>query len=341
MELRYLGKTGLKVSNICFGVMTFGGHEEWQHVGAQDQELANKMVDVALDAGVNFFDTADIYSFGRSEEVLGKALGTRRASNIIATKVGFDMKQGPNANGASRYNIIKGCEDSLRRLGTDYIDLYYIHCYDPGTPLEETLRALDDLVRQGKVRYIGCSNFTGWQLMKALALSDSLLSERFVALQAYYNLVARDLEYELVPLCREEGLAILPWSPLAGGFLTGKFKRGQPRPDGTRLAKREDQLPFNEELGYDLIDAMEGIANEREVSVAQIALNYLLQKPGVTSLVIGARTMAQLQDNLKTATWRLSQAEMTSLDEISTPPRVYPYWFIESARQDRLRNQVD
>jgi len=337
MRMRYLGRTGLQVSEICLGVMTFGGSKDWDHVGALNQEEADQFVRTAFDSGVNFFDTADIYSYGLSEEMLGKALGNRRKDAVIATKVAFNMKKGANSNGASRHRIISGCEESLRRLGSDYIDLYQIHCHDPATPIDEALRALDDLVRQGKVRYIGCSNYTGWQLMKALATSDKLGLERFATLQAYYNLAARDLEYELVPLCVEEGLGILPWSPLAGGFLTGKFRRGQERPKGTRLEKREDQLPFDEDAAYDAVEEMDRIARERGVSIPQVALNYLLQKPGVTSVVIGARTHEQLKDNLHAAEWDLSAEEVGLLDKITTPRPVYPYWFINSAREDRRR----
>ena len=236
MRMRFLGKTGVKVSELCFGTMTFGGRSFFKYVGQLGQKEANTLVDMSLEAGINFFDTADVYSEGLSEELLGKALGKRRQSIILATKVRGKMGPGPNDIGLSRRHIIEGCNASLKRLGTDYIDLYQVHNFDPDTPQEETMRALDDLVRQGKVRYIGCSNYSGWQLMKALAISDKRGWERFVTLQALYSLLARELENEMVPLCLDQGLGILVWSPLLGGFLSGKYRRGKPQPKGTRLS---------------------------------------------------------------------------------------------------------
>ncbi|HBZ01495.1 MAG TPA: aldo/keto reductase [candidate division Zixibacteria bacterium] len=336
MNLRFLGNTGIKVSEICLGTMTFGGQGFWENIGKVDQQGANKLVAMALEAGVNFFDTADVYSQGISEEILGKALGDRRKDIILATKVRGRTGPGPNDLGLSRRHIIEGCNASLRRLGTDYIDLYQVHSFDPVTPLEETLDTLSDLIHQGKVRYIGCSNFAGWQLMKALAISTANGLERFVTLQAYYSLVGRDLELDLVPLCQDQKLGILPWSPLAGGFLTGKFRRGQKPPAGARRSASESQfIKFDENMGYAVIDELEKIAEAHNASIAQAALNYLLRKPAVTSVIIGARNPDQLSDNLKAGDWEMTTEEIACLDELSKPPRLYPHWFLESGRQNR------
>jgi len=336
MKLNFLGNTGIKVSELCFGTMTFGGRGFWRVIGALDQKGADKLVGMALDAGVNFFDTADVYSEGMAEELLGTALGERRKNVIVATKVRGRTGPRPNDIGLTRLHIIEACNASLRRLGTDYIDLYQVHSFDPATPLEETLSALNDLVHQGKVRYIGCCNFSGWQLMKALDISDKYGWERFTTLQAYYSLVARELEFELVPLCQDQKLGILPWSPLAGGFLTGKYRKNQPPPEGVRRSSSENVfLKIDEDKGFAIVDELERIAKEHEASIAQAALRYLLQKPGVTSVIIGARTPEQLADNLKCVDWELTSEELTRLDEISKPPRIYPYWFLETGRQSR------
>ena len=336
MKLRYLGNTGVQVSEICFGVMTFGGKGYWTQIGQVQQAEADELVGMAIDGGVNFFDTANVYSEGRSEEILGKALGDRRKDIILATKVRGRMGPGPNDLGLSRRHIIESCDASLKRLGTDYIDLYQVHGFDVGTPLDETLRALDDLVRQGKVRYIGASNFAGWQLMKALAISERQNLERFVTLQAYYSLIARDLELELVPLSRDQNLGILPWSPLGGGFLTGKYRRGHPRPEGARRTNPNDQfLKFDEEKGFDIVDELEKIAHAHDATIAQAALNYLLRKPGVASVIIGARNKEQLSDNLKATDWDMTADDVARLDELSKPPRVYPYWMLDQMNQAR------
>jgi aryl-alcohol dehydrogenase-like predicted oxidoreductase len=336
MNTRFLGNTGLKVSELCFGTMTFGGRGGWKIVGELGQKEADTLVGMALEAGINFFDTADVYSEGLAEQMLGKALGSKRKDVIVATKVRGRTGAGPNEVGLSRHHIIEGCNASLKRLGTDWIDLYQVHSFDDRTPLEETLKALDDLVHLGKVRYIGCSNFAGWQLMKALAISDAYGWERFVTLQAYYSLVARELENELVPLCLDQGLGILPWSPLAGGFLSGKFRRGQAGPQGARLSQPESQiLQFDREKGFDIVDKLERIAQRHNATVAQAALNYLLRKPGVCSVIIGARTPDQLADNLKAANWEMMPDDVTKLDELSQPPQMYPYWMLEMARQNR------
>ena len=335
MEMRFLGKTGIKVSELCLGTMTFGGRGYFKNVGELGQKEADTLVNIALEAGINFFDTADVYSEGLSEEIVGKALGNRRQNVILATKVRGKMGPRPNDVGLSRHHIIEGCHASLKRLGTDYIDLYQVHSFDPDTPLEETLRALDDLVRQGKVRYIGCSNFSGWQLMKAMAISDKRGWERFVTLQALYSLMARELENELVPLCLDQGLGILVWSPLSGGFLSGKYRRGQPQPKGTRLSGPQPRfLQFDEPKGFDIVEELDRIAGAHNATVAQAALNYLLGKEGVSSVIIGARTPEQLADNLKTTDWEMTAEEASRLDEISQPPAIYPYWMQAMAPPD-------
>ena len=336
MNTRFLGNTGVRVSELCFGAMTFGGKGYWKNIGQVEQQEADELVNLAMDAGINFFDTADIYSEGRSEEILGKALGKKRNDIVLATKVRGRSGPGPNDVGLSRKHIMDSCDASLRRLGTDYIDLYQVHSFDPRTPLEETLRALDDLVRSGKVRYLGASNFAGWQLMKALAISDAQNLERFVTLQAFYSLIARDLENELVPLSLDQKLGILTWSPLGGGFLTGKYRRGQPRPEGARRSDATDQfLQFDEERGFDIVDELERIAGQHQATITQAALNYLLRKPGVTSVIIGAKTKAQLEDNLKAAAWEMTADEVARLDALSAPPRLYPYWMLEMMARDR------
>jgi aryl-alcohol dehydrogenase-like predicted oxidoreductase len=336
MNTRFLGNTGVRVSELCFGAMTFGGRGYWKNIGQVEQKEADALVGMALDGGINFFDTANVYSEGRAEEILGKALGSRRKEIILATKVRGRMGPSPNDVGLSRKHILESCDASLRRLGTDWIDLYQVHSFDPRSPLEETLRALDDLVRVGKVRYIGASNYAGWQLMKALAVSDAQHLERFVTLQALYSLISRDLELELVPLCLDQKLGILTWSPLGGGFLTGKYRRGKPRPQGARRSEPAGQfLQFDEQRGFDIVDELERIAADHAATITQAALNYLLRKPAVSSVIIGARTPEQLADNLKTTSWEMTAEEVARLDALSAPPRVYPYWMLERMIQDR------
>jgi aryl-alcohol dehydrogenase-like predicted oxidoreductase len=337
MKTKFLGQSGLQVSELCFGAMMFVGDRGWRQLSELGQQEADAIVGTALDAGVNFFDTADNYSDGESERILGRALGKRRKEAVIGTKGGFRTGPGPNDTGCSRQHMLEACEASLRRLGTDYIDLYQIHSYDFITPLEETLEALDTLVRQGKVRYIGCSNFTGWQLMKAMALSREMGLHRFVSLQALYSLVSRDLELELVPVCLDQGLGILPWGPLAGGFLTGKYRPHAPWPTGTRLRSPEDHFPFDDRKGYSIVEALDVIARAHGGTVAQAAVNYLLQKPGVTSVIFGARSMEQLRENLRAAEWSLTPEEMTELDTLSAPPKTYPHWYFDIYRKDRMR----
>ncbi len=336
MNYRQLGNTGLKVSELCLGTMTFGSN--FYNIAAVDQTLADVMVRRAVEAGINFFDTADIYSHGESEQILGRALqasGERRDAFVVATKVAGAMSEAAGAGtgdlnnvGLSRKHIIDACEQSLRRLGTDYIDLYQVHAWDTKTPLEETMRALDDLVRHGKVRYIGCSNWAARHLSKSLALADARERERFVSLQAYYSLVGRDLEHELLPLCREEGLGVLVWSPLSGGFLTGKYRRDDPQPADARRSNFSFP-PIDEERGFDAIDALAEVAETRSVSIAQTALAWLRARPGVSSVIIGANKLTQLEDNLKAADLELSDAELERLSVTTAPRPIYPQWMVE------------
>ncbi len=328
MEFRRLGKSGLSVPVLSLGAGTFGGSNEFfKHWGATGVEEATRLVDICLESGLNFFDTADIYSDGDSERILGQALKGRRDKAIIATKGTFPMGEGPNARGSSRHHILKACEDSLTRLETDYVDVYFMHGFDGLTPVEETLRALDDLTRQGKVRYIGCSNFSGWHLMKSLAVSERESLERYVVYQGNYSLISRDFEWELMPLCLDQGVGLMVWSPLGWGRLTGRVKRGQPLPEGRLKSGRgEGAPPVTEELLYAVTDALEEVARETGRTVAQIALNWLLQRPSVVNLVIGARNEQQLRDNLGAADWTLDPAHVTRLEDVSRKQPPYPYW---------------
>jgi aryl-alcohol dehydrogenase-like predicted oxidoreductase len=317
--------------------MGFGGKGWAAAVGTIDVEGARRQITMALDAGVNLIDTADVYSAGLSEEIVGKALPVARDDVLIATKVRMPMGDGPNDAGLSRHHIIRGCEASLRRLGTDYIDLYQVHEWDGQTPLEETLRALDDLVSAGKVRYVGASNYTGWQLMKALGIADRHELSRFVSQQIYYSLQARDAEYELVPTSVDQGLGILVWSPLAGGLLSGKYRRGVEAPAGSRHLSGWDEPPVHDEDKlYDTVDALVGIADGHGVSPAQVSLAWLLGRPAVTSIIVGARTEEQLSDNLKAANLTLSASERKTLDDVSAMPLLYPQWHQAKTSGDRL-----
>jgi aryl-alcohol dehydrogenase-like predicted oxidoreductase len=329
MEYRYLGRTGLLVSAISFGAMTFGGARSdfFRPVGTTELDEARLQVAMCLEAGVNLFDTADAYSNGASEEILGAALGARRPGALVATKL--HPRTGPGANdiGQSRAHIVEACEASLRRLGTDWIDLLQVHGFDGRTDLEQTLRAFDDLIRAGKVRYIGCSNYSAWHLMKALAVSDRRDLERYCSHQAYYSLVAREVEWELVPLCVDQGVGILVWSPLAGGLLTGKFRRGQAAPEGARAARNgaPGGVP-DEEQAMDIIEVLVDIAEARGVSPAQVALNWVVARPGVTSAIVGARNAAQLADTLAAAGWSLDPEEIGRLERVSAVRIPYPQW---------------
>jgi aryl-alcohol dehydrogenase-like predicted oxidoreductase len=337
MDYRQLGRSGLRVSALTLGTMTFGGGGRFGLVGSTDADGARRQVDLCVDAGINMIDTADVYSAGASEEIVGEAIKGRRDDLLIATKARMSMGPGPNDAGLSRHHLIRSCEASLRRLGTDYIDLYQVHEWDGQTPMEETLTALDDLVRSGKVRYIGCSNFAGWQLAKALGISDRLHLERYVSQQIYYSLQSRDAEYELVPSAVDGGVGILVWSPLAGGLLSGKYRRDQEGPEGSRHLTDWGEPPVRDpDQTYDTIDALVEIGEARGVSAAQVALAWTLGRPGIASVVVGARTDEQLADNLAAADLELSDAEVARLEGVSRPPLIYPHWHQANTAVDRL-----
>jgi aryl-alcohol dehydrogenase-like predicted oxidoreductase len=337
MQYRALGRSGLRVSVLTMGTMTFGGKGTFSKVGSTGVDEARRQVDLCLDAGVNLIDTADVYSEGVSEETVGQVLRGRRDQVLLATKVRMPMGSGPNDAGLSRHHIVSGCEDSLRRLGTEHIDLYQLHEWDGLTPLEETLEALDLLVRSGKVRYVGVSNYAGWQLMKALGMADRYRLPRFVSQQIYYSLQARDAEYELIPAAVDQGLGVLVWSPLAGGLLSGKYRRDRQPPAGSRQLTDWNEPPvYDQEALYDTVEVLVAIGTDRGVSAAQVALAYLLTKPAVTSLVIGARTSEQLADNLAAAELELTEQERQRLDEVSALPLLYPYWHQAKTARDRL-----
>jgi aryl-alcohol dehydrogenase-like predicted oxidoreductase len=328
MRIRWLGKTGLQVSEICFGTGSFGGVGHFKHTGTLNQADADRVVSMALDAGVNFFNTAEVYSQGVAEEMLGKALGSRRRDVIIISKISYHVKHGQNSAGLSRKHIVEACEASLKRLGTDYIDIYEAHGLDPRTDHEITLSAMNDLVHQGKARYIGCSNYAAWNLMKGLAISEKNGWEKFVTLEAMYSLASRAVELELVPACLDQGVAILPYSSLHAGLLTGKYRRGQPWPQDTRIATQPDaaeKWPVDKEKLFRIVDELTKIAQEHQGTVSQAALNWVLQKPGVCSTIIGVRTPAQLEDNLGAVKWRLTDDEMRRLDTLTEPERQSPY----------------
>jgi aryl-alcohol dehydrogenase-like predicted oxidoreductase len=337
MEYRQLGHSGLRVSALTLGTMTFGGRGHWGRVGGTDVDVATRQVDMCLDAGVNLIDTADVYSDGLSEEIVGKTLKGRRDRVLLATKARFAMGDGPNDAGLSRHHLIRACEASLRRLGTDYIDLYQVHEWDGATPLEETLGALDHLVNSGKVRYIGCSNYAAWHLMKALGVSERRNYQRFVSQQIYYSLQARDAEYELVPAGLDQGVGILVWSPLAGGLLSGKYRRDQEMPEGSRHLTDWNEPPVHDEDQlYDIVDVVVEIAEARGVSPAQVSLAWTLGRPGISTVVVGARTEDQLADNLGSVDLALSHEERTRLDDVSAPRLMYPYWHQAKSASERL-----
>src|SRR5579863_6795101 len=328
MDYRQLGHSGLKVSALSFGAGTFGGSNEFFRAwGASDVDEATRLVDICVEAGINLFDTADVYSNGLSEEVLGKAIGGKRQSVLISTKATFRMGQGPNDLGSSRHHLTESLEGSLRRLGTDYVDIYHMHGFDAVTPVEETLYTLDSFVKSGKVRYIACSNFSGWHLMKSLAVSDKYGWARYVGHQVYYSLIGRDYEWELMPLALDQKVGALVWSPLGWGRLTGKIRRGQPLPEVSRLHKTAQIGPQPaEEYMYNVIDAIHAVAKETGRSVPQIALNWLLQRPTVSTVIVGARNEEQLRQNLESAMWNLTPEQIARLDAASSVARAYPYW---------------
>ncbi len=335
MRYKQLGRTGLLVSELCFGTMTFGGKGFWSVIGQLPQDAADALVGRVLDAGINFIDTANVYSEGESETILGKALRQRRKDVVLATKVFGRMGPGPNEVGLSRGHIMQAVEDSLTRLGTDYIDLYQIHGFDALTPIEETLRALDDLVHSGKVRYLGCSNLAAWQLMKSLWIADKYNLHRFESLQAYYTLAGRDLEREVVPLLQDQNLGLMVWSPLAGGLLSGKYDRdGKDSGEGRRV--NFDFPPVARERAFNVVDVMRDIALDKNVTVAQIALSWLLHQPVVTSVIIGATTIEQLTDNLMAPDVQLSPEELARLQEVSELPEEYPGWMLKRQSMNRF-----
>jgi aryl-alcohol dehydrogenase-like predicted oxidoreductase len=337
MDYRQLGASGLRVSALTLGTMTFGGRDRFALVGDTDVAGATRQIDLCLDRGVNFIDTANVYSGGVSEEILGEAIKNRRDRVLIATKARMPMGSGPNDAGLSRHHLIAECEASLRRMQTDYIDLYQVHEWDGQTPLEETLEALDTLVKSGKVRYVGVSNYAGWQLMKALGVADRHGYQRFVTQQINYSLQSRDAEYELVPLAVDQGVGILVWSPLAGGLLSGKFRRGGKGLEESRALSDWAEPPVRDtEQLLDTIEVLVEIGDGHGVSAAQVALAWLLGRPGVVSLIIGARSDEQLEDNLAAADLKLTDEERARLEEVSRPPLIYPYWHQAKTARDRL-----
>jgi len=337
MEYRQLGRSGLKVSTVTLGTMTMGGKGKFASVGEVGLEEARRQIDMCLEAGVNLIDTADVYSNGASEEIVGAALGGKRKGGVlIATKARFPMGDGPNDRGLSRHHLIEACEASLRRLKTDVIDLYQVHEWDGLTPLEETLEALDMLVRHGKIRYVGCSNYSAWHLMKALHVSERDRLPRFASQQIHYTLEAREAEYELAPLALDQGLGILVWSPLAGGLLSGKHRRDT-TPEGTRQLAGWTEPPIrDQDRLWNIVDALVEIAGELNISAAQVALAWTLGRPAVASVIIGGRNEKQLRDNLGAADVKLSDAQRERLDQVSVPPLLYPYWHQLQTASDRL-----
>ena len=338
MEYRLLGRSGLKISTVTMGTMTFGGVGWAKTVGDLGVQEARRMVDICLDAGVNLIDTANVYSSGESENIIGEVLGGKRPDGVLlATKARFGMGDGPNDRGLSRYHLIRECEASLKRMKTDVIDLYQVHEWDGQTPLEETMEALDTLIKQGKVRYVGCSNYSGWHIMKALGVANEHKYQRFVSQQIHYTLEARDAEFELLPISLDQGLGVLVWSPLAGGLLSGKHRRNQAAPEGTRQFAGWTEPPIrDEDRLWNIVETLVSVAESRNVSAAQVALAWLLGRQAVTSVIIGGRTEAQFKDNLAAADLKLSAEERKRLDDVSLPQLLYPYWHQRNTASDRL-----
>lgn len=327
MQYRTLGRSGLKVSAIAMGTFTFGGVGPFARVGNQGVPEARRLVDLAIDHGVNVFDTANMYSSGVSEEILGEVLEGRRDQVLVTSKARMRIGTGPNDEGTSRFHLIRECERSLKRLRTDHIDIYYMHEWDGTTPVEEKMAALDTLVQQGKVRYVGCSNYSGWHVMKSLMASERDHRVRFVTQQIHYTLEAREAEYELLPISVDQGLGVLVWSPLAAGLLTGKHRRGKPAPEGSRQFAGWTEPPIrDEDRLWNIIDVLVEIGDARGVSAAQVALAWLLTRPAVSSLVVGGRNEAQFKDNFAAVDLVLTADELTRLNEVSRPPLIYPYW---------------
>lgn len=339
MEYRQLGASGLKVPVLSFGTATFGGGNEFFKAWGNTQlEEAKKLIHLCLEAGVNLFDTANVYSGGVSEEILGQALQGLRHEVLISTKATFKMGDGPNDFGSSRSQLITQCEDSLKRLKTDHIDIYHMHGFDGTTPVEETLKTLENLIQSGKVRYIACSNFSGWHLMKSLSVSERHGWSKYIAHQAYYSLLDREFEWELMPLGIDQQVSTIVWSPLASGRLSGKYRRNQPLPQDNRVQQGGGHGPaLNEERLFTIVDALDEVAEQTEKSVAQVALNWLLQRPTVANIVIGARNEEQLKQNLDAAGWNLTTEQVKKLDEASATEPIYPYWH---QRQDLVLNPI-
>ncbi len=330
MEYRQLGASGLQVPVLSFGTATFGGSNDFFKAwGSTQAAEATRLVDLCLDAGVNFFDTADIYSDGLAEEILGKAIAGKRDKLIISTKATFTFGKAPNNQGSSRFHLLKQIEGSLKRLNTDYIDVYHMHGFDGNTPVEETMRTLDDLIQSGKVRYIAASNFSGWHLMKSLGVADKYGWNRYVAHQVYYSLANREYEWELMPLGIDQKVGAIVWSPLAAGRLGGKYRRNQPVPKDSRVAQGGSPVPetaLQENIFYNTIDALDAVAAETGKTIAQVAINWLLQRPTVSSIIIGARNEEQLKQNLGAVGWSLTTDQLKKLDAASEVPTIYPYW---------------
>ncbi|MES2694740.1 MAG: aldo/keto reductase [Verrucomicrobiota bacterium] len=330
MDYRQLGRSGFKVPVLTLGTGTFGGKGEFFSAwGASDVAEAKRLVDISLEAGVTMFDSADVYSGGAAEEILGGAIKGRRDQVLISTKATFRAGEGPNNVGSSRFHLTRAVERALKRLGTDYVDLFQLHGFDATTPVEETLQTLDELVRAGKIRYLGVSNFSGWHLMKSLAVAERYGWSRYVAHQAYYSLVGRDYEWELMPLALDQGVGAVVWSPLGWGRLTGKLRRGQPKPEVSRLnsqVAREKGPQVPEDYLYDVVDALDAVAKETGKTIPQVALNWLLQRPSISTVVIGARNEEQLRQNLGAVGWNLTKEQVARLDKASERPKAYPYW---------------
>lgn len=337
MQYRQLGRSGLRVSVLSLGTMTFGGEGPFAKVGNTDVAGARRQIDRCIDAGINLLDTADVYSFGRSEEIIGEVLAGRRNSVLLATKARMRWGTDPNHGGTSRYHLIASCEASLRRLRTDHVDLYQLHQWDGQTPLEETMEALAGLVRAGKVRYVGCSNFSGWHIMKAMEVARRDGRIPFVSQQIHYTVQAREAEYELIPIAIDQKIGVLVWAPIAGGLLSGKYRRDKGAPDGTRQAAGWKEPPIADEGKlWDIVDALVEIGEAKGISAARVALAWLLERPGVVSLIIGGRTEAQFKDNLAAVEVKLTAEERGRLDKVSQPTLLYPYWHQQRAASDRL-----
>ena len=338
MEYRFLGRSGLKVSVLAMGTFTFGGQGPFAMVGSQGVAEARRLIDVCLEGGINLLDTANMYSTGLSEEIIGEALNGKRPNDLlISSKARMRIGNGPNDEGMSRYHLIRECERSLKRLKTDVIDIYYMHEWDGVTPLEEMVEALDTLVTQGKIRYIGCSNFSGWHVMKALGVSDRNRRQRFVTQQIHYTLEAREAEYELLPISVDQGLGVLVWSPLAGGLLSGKHRRNKAAPADSRQFAGWTEPPIrDQERLWNIVDVLVSIGDARGVSAARIALAWLLGRPAISSLVIGGRTEAQFRDNIAAVEIKLSAEERGRLDAVSAIPMIYPYWHQQNFAKDRF-----